>query len=91
MVADPLGPGDPWLDAALDWEKTLAYREYLLDLGLGVAEAMDTAQRGMGLDWPVSLELIGRTVEAARRRKGALVFLRRRHGSSCSRRGEEPR
>jgi hypothetical protein len=74
VVADPLGPGDPWLDAALDWEKTLAYREYLFDLGLGVAEAMDTAQRGMGLDWPVSLELIGRTVEAARRRKGALVF-----------------
>jgi Protein of unknown function (DUF993) len=74
VVADPLSPGDPWLDAALDWEKTLAYREYLFDLGLGVAEAMDTAQRGMGLDWPVSLELIGRTVEAARRRKDALVF-----------------
>jgi Protein of unknown function (DUF993) len=74
VVADPLSPGDPWLDAALDWEKTLAYREYLFDLGLGVAEAMDTAQRGMGLGWPVSLELIGRTVEAARRRKDALVF-----------------
>ncbi len=74
VVSDPLGPGDPWLDAALDWEKTLAYREYLWDLGLGVAEAMDTAQRGMGLDWPTSLELIGRSVEAAKRRKDALVF-----------------
>jgi Protein of unknown function (DUF993) len=74
VVSDPLGPGDPWLDAALDWEKTLAYREYLWDLGLGVAEAMDTAQRGMGLDWPTSLELVGRSVEAAKRRKDALVF-----------------
>src|SRR5262249_29396814 len=55
VVADPLAECDPWLDAPLDWEKTLAYREYLWDLGLGVAEAMDTAQRGMGLDWPTAL------------------------------------
>ena len=41
----------PWLDAAIDWERTIAFRHYLWDLGLGVAEAMDTAQRGMGLDW----------------------------------------
>jgi hypothetical protein len=74
VVADPLGPGDPWLDAAIDWERTLAYRDYLWDLGLGVAEAMDTAQRGMGLDWPTSLELIGRSLSAAKRRKGVLVF-----------------
>ena len=51
VVADPLADNDPWLDAAVDWDKTIAFREYLWDLGLGVAEAMDTAQRGMGLDW----------------------------------------
>ena len=44
----------------------IAYREYLWDLGLGVAEAMDTAQRGMGLDWPTSLELIRRAVKAGK-------------------------
>ena len=58
VVADARAANDPWLDCALDWEQTLRYREYLWDLGLGVAEAMDTAQRGMGLDWPTSLELI---------------------------------
>ncbi len=65
---------DPWLQAAPDWERTIAYREYLWDLGLGVAEAMDTAQRGMGLDWPMALELIKRSVAAARGREGAVVF-----------------
>jgi hypothetical protein len=73
VVADPLGDADPWLDAAIDWERTLAYREHLWDLGLGVAEAMDTAQRGMGLDWPTSLGLISRSTAAARAR-GALIF-----------------
>jgi hypothetical protein len=58
-------------DAAIDWDKTIAFREHLWDLGLGVAEAMDTAQRGMGLDWPTSLELIQRSVEAAKARPGA--------------------
>ena len=52
VVADPLADNDPWLDAAIDWDATLAFRHHLWDLGLGVAEAMDTAQRGMGLDWP---------------------------------------
>jgi hypothetical protein len=74
VVADPLADCDPWLDAAVDWDKTIAYREYVWDLGLGVAEAMDTAQRGMGLDWPASLELIRRSVNAAKARGGALVF-----------------
>jgi hypothetical protein len=74
VVADPLADCDPWLDAAIDWDSTIAYREYLWDLGLGVAEAMDTAQRGMGLDWPASLELIRRSVNAAKARGGALVF-----------------
>jgi hypothetical protein len=74
VVSDPLADGDPWLDAAIDWDRTIAYREYVWDLGLGVAEAMDTAQRGMGLDWPASLELIRRSVAAAKARGGALVF-----------------
>ena len=60
VVADPLAAVDPWLAAAIDWEATLAFRRYLWGQGLGVAEAMDTAQRGMGLDWPTSLELIRR-------------------------------
>src|SRR5689334_22663904 len=65
VVADATAANDPWLDCAIDWDKTIATREYLWDLGLGVAEAMDTAQRGMGLDWPTSLELIGRATRAA--------------------------
>jgi Protein of unknown function (DUF993) len=73
VVADPLADADPWLDAAIDWERTVAFRRYLWSLGLGVAEAMDTAQRGMGLDWPTSLELIRRTLDAARDFSGALI------------------
>jgi Protein of unknown function (DUF993) len=74
VVADPLADVDPWLSAAIDWDKTIAFREHIWDLGLGVAEAMDTAQRGMGLDWPTSLELITRSVRAAKARGSALVF-----------------
>ncbi|WP_299648871.1 dihydrodipicolinate synthase family protein [uncultured Jannaschia sp.] len=66
VVADPLADIDPWLDVAVDWDRTLAFREHLWSLGFGVAEAMDTAQRGMGLDWPTSLELIRRSTEMAR-------------------------
>ncbi len=66
VVADPLADADPWLEPAIDWDTTLAYRRHLWSLGLGVAEAMDTAQRGMGLDWPTSLELIRRSTAAAR-------------------------
>jgi hypothetical protein len=73
VVADPRASADPWLDAALDWDATIAYRQRLWSLGLGVAEAMDTAQRGMGLDWPTSLELIRRTLDAAKDVPGALV------------------
>jgi hypothetical protein len=73
VVPDPLADNDPWLDCAIDWDKTIAYREYLWGLGLGVAEAMDTAQRGMGVDWPTSLELIRRSVAAAKACDG-LVF-----------------
>src|SRR6185437_98991 len=73
VVADARAANDPWIDCALDWDKTLAYREYLWDLGLGVAEAMDTAQRGMGLDWKGAKELIRRALEAARRRPGVKI------------------
>ena len=61
VVADPFTADDPFGAARLDWEATMAFRRYLADLGLGIAEAMDTAQRGMGLDWPGALELIGQT------------------------------
>ena len=73
VVADPLADNDPWLDCAIDWDRTIAFREHLWGLGLGVAEAMDTAQRGMGVDWPASFELIRRSVAAARACNG-LVF-----------------
>jgi hypothetical protein len=73
VVADPLAESDPWLDTKVDWDKTIAFREHLWDLGFGVAEAMDTAQRGMGMGWPDSLELIRRSVAAAKARN-ALVF-----------------
>jgi hypothetical protein len=73
VVADPLADADPWLDAAIDWDATIAFRRHLWSLGLGVAEAMDTAQRGMGLDWPASLELIRRSLDAAKATPGALI------------------
>jgi hypothetical protein len=62
VVADALSAKQPWLEAAIDWEATLAYRRHLWSWGFGIAEAMDTAQRGMGLDWTNSLELIRRTL-----------------------------
>lgn len=74
IVADPLADVDPWLTAAIDWDATIAYRRHLWSLGLGVAEAMDTAQRGMGLDWPNALKLIRLSVEAARDVPGAVVY-----------------
>ncbi|MFE7335549.1 dihydrodipicolinate synthase family protein [Streptomyces griseus] len=66
VVADPyadIAPGDP---AAVDWESTLAFRRHLWAHGLGVAEAMDTAQRGMGLDWAGAAELIRRSAAEAK-------------------------
>jgi len=73
VVADPRADNDPWLDAAIDWDRTIAFRQHLWSLGFGVAEAMDTAQRGMGLDWAKSRELIRRSLEAARHMPGSLV------------------
>ncbi|ALG12823.1 hypothetical protein H4W33_003525 [Kibdelosporangium phytohabitans] len=61
VVADPLGDNTPGSPAAVDWDATLAYRNHLWEHGFGVAEAMDTAQRGMGLDWAATRELIRRT------------------------------
>ncbi len=73
VVADPIASVDPWLSATIDWDATIAFRQRIWSLGLGVAEAMDTAQRGMGLDWPTSLELIRRSLDAARDFPGAQV------------------
>jgi len=73
VVADPLSPKDPWLEPAVDWDATIAFRRHLWALGFGVAEAMDTAQRGMGLDWATSLELIKRSIDAARDFPGAFL------------------
>jgi hypothetical protein len=66
VVADARAANAPLSDCSIDWDKTIAHREYLWNLGLGVAEAMDTAQRGMGLDWPLSLQLIQRAVGAGK-------------------------
>ena len=66
VVADPVENNNPSIDAAIDWEATINYRRYVWSLGLGVAEAMDTAQRGMGVNWENSLELVKRSVDAAR-------------------------
>ena len=73
VVADPRADVDPWLEPAIDWERTIAFRRHLWSLGLGVAEAMDTAQRGMGLGWTQSLELVRRSLEAARATPGAVI------------------
>ncbi|UVC12596.1 dihydrodipicolinate synthase family protein (plasmid) [Rhizobium sp. TH2] len=61
VTADPFTANDPSGRAAIDWDTTMAFRRYLHGLGLGIAEAMDTAQRGMGLDWNGALELIRET------------------------------
>ncbi len=73
VVADPLSAGEPWLEAAVDWDATLAYRRHLWSWGFGIAEAMDTAQRGMGLDWNNSLLLARKTLEEAKNFPGAVV------------------
>jgi hypothetical protein len=73
VVADPRSTKEPWLDAAIDWDATIAYRRHLWSWGFGVAEAMDTAQRGMGLDWANSLLLIEKSVKESRDFPGAVV------------------
>jgi hypothetical protein len=73
VVADPLSAREPWLEPAIDWDATIAYRRHLWSWGFGVAEAMDTAQRGMGLDWNSSLLLIEKSVQEAKNFPGAVV------------------
>ena len=66
VVADPRAENVPGAPAAVDWDATLAFRSHLFRYGLGVAEAMDTAQRNMGLDWAATRELITRSAALAR-------------------------
>jgi hypothetical protein len=67
VISDPLAERDPWdTRPAVDWDATLKFRHVLWDQGLGLAEAMDTAQRGMGVDWATALELIRRTMAEAK-------------------------
>ncbi|WP_433689131.1 dihydrodipicolinate synthase family protein [Micromonospora carbonacea] len=73
VVADPRAENVPGAPAAVDWDRTLAFRRHLWSYGLGVAEAMDTAQRGMGLDYPATRELIRRSAAEARAAGGRIV------------------
>ncbi|ROP53052.1 dihydrodipicolinate synthase family protein [Streptomyces sp. PanSC9] len=73
VVADPYADVSPDSPAAVDWDATLAFRRHLWSHGLGVAEAMDTAQRGMGLDWGGAAELIRRSAAEARAVGGRIV------------------
>ncbi len=63
-------PGQP---ADIDWDSTLAFRRNVYSWGLGVADAMDTAQRNMGLDAAATRELIARSAEVAREEGGSVV------------------
>ncbi|MBB5753270.1 dihydrodipicolinate synthase family protein [Prosthecomicrobium pneumaticum] len=71
VVADPLRQDDPFGRAAVDWDATMAFRRHLWSLGLKIAEAMDTSQRGMGFDWGSAQELIRRSIAEARTIAGA--------------------
>jgi hypothetical protein len=73
VVADPLRSGELGQPCAIDWDRTIEFRRYLLEQGLGIAEAMDTAQRGMGLSWDSAKELIVRTLNETRDIPGALI------------------
>lgn len=73
VVADPLGDNTPGAPAVIDWDATLAVRRHLWSYGFGVADAMDTAQRGMGLDWTATQELVRRSAAEARSCGGAIA------------------
>ncbi|AFT86118.1 dihydrodipicolinate synthase family protein [Paraburkholderia phenoliruptrix] len=73
VVADPLRSGELGQACTIDWERTIEYRRYLLEQGLGIAEAMDTAQRGMGLSWESAKDLIVRTLNETRDIPGARI------------------
>ena len=74
LVVNPLSDAAPSAAPDIDWQRTIAFRHHLLDLGLGIAEAMDTAQRGMGLTWNGAHELIRRTLEDTAGRKEAVIY-----------------
>lgn len=71
VVSDPLKDGTPWNAPAVDWDATMAFRHHLWSLGFRIAEAMDTSQRGMGLDWAGAQELIRRSLAESRTVEGA--------------------
>lgn len=73
VVADPLAPNGPGAPAVLDWDATLAFRRHLFAHGFAVAEAMDTAQRGMGLGWPAVRELVRRSAAQAAAEGGRIA------------------
>ncbi|MBQ0710681.1 MULTISPECIES: dihydrodipicolinate synthase family protein [unclassified Ochrobactrum] len=71
VVSDPLKDARPWNDPAIDWHATMAFRHHLWSLGFRIAEAMDTSQRGMGLNWTGAQELIRRSLAESRTVAGA--------------------
>ena len=73
VVCDPLRDVDVGSDSRIDWDATLAYRRHLWSYGFAVAEAMDTAQRGGGLTWPLAKELITRSLAESRAENGAIA------------------
>jgi len=73
VVLDPVRTYDPVTAPVLDWEATLAYRRHLWSLGFGVAEAMDTAQRGMGLTWELARDLMQRSIREAQSANGLIA------------------
>ena len=73
VVADARAAINPTLQVALDWDATLRFRHHIWSLGLAVAEAMDTSQRGMGFDWSSARELIRRSVAESKTVPGAVL------------------
>lgn len=71
VVSDPLKDARPWNDPAIDWDATMAFRHHLWRLGFKIAEAMDTSQRGMGLNWAGAQELIRRSLADSKTVAGA--------------------
>lgn len=73
VVANPAEASAANPTATVDWETTAKFRHHIWSKGLGVAEAMDTAQRGMGMDWSNVKELVTRTMKDAKAIGGAVV------------------
>jgi len=71
VVSDPLRDSNPWNASAIDWDATMAFRHHLWSLGFQIAEAMDTSQRGMGLNWAGAQELIRRSLAESKTVAGA--------------------